>query len=192
MSEIAGRTWTLKDEYGLRRGLDTADGKIEAPYSNDRKNILIRFNATRPMQHIQSKQRGMQMREVFDAQHREMLDLATAILAVVDDCPSRSSDPLNRLRLALSKKVTVHCQEEAIALQASRDIVPPEIMRRYHDELLKWRRDLISCNSDWPPERVWSDPSGFKSAFRPVANALRARILWEQGCLYPIIMPSAP
>lgn len=133
----------------------------------------------------------MQMREVFDAQHQEMLDLATSILTIVDDCPSRSSERLNRSRLALSKAVTAHCKDEAALLQSASDAVPVDIMRRYHDELLKWRHDLIACNSDWPPERVWSDPAGFKAAFRPVIDGLRSRITWERNIVYPVILPKA-
>lgn len=41
------------------------------------------------------------MTEYLDVQHREMLDLARAILGVVEDFPARSSDKLNRARLAL-------------------------------------------------------------------------------------------
>ena len=131
------------------------------------------------------------MRDVFDAQHREMLELTAAILAIVNDCPSRSSDQLNRLRLALSKTVTGHSKQESALLRAAGDAVPADIARRYHDELLKWRHELIACNSDWPPDRVWNDPRGFKEAFKPIVDALRARLSWEQGVVYPVILPLA-
>ena len=90
-----------------------------------------------------------------------------------------------------SKAVTAHCKEEAIMLQSAGDAVPADIMRRYHDELLRWRHDLIACNSEWSPDKVWRDPQGFKSAFRPIVDALRARILWERSFLYPVILPRA-
>ena len=131
------------------------------------------------------------MTEYLDVQHREMLDLARAILQVVEEFPARSSDKLNRARLALSRTVTAHCKAEAALLEQCSEQIKPEIMRRYHDELLAWRYGLIACNTDWPPERVWDEPAGFKAAFRKIVDALQARILWERSAIYPIILHKA-
>lgn len=131
------------------------------------------------------------MKEALEAQHNEMIDLANAIIAAVDDRGSNRSVQLNRLRLSLSKAVTAHCRQEAALLEQAGDRIPDGIRRRYHDELLKWRHELIACNSAWPPERVWGNPIDFKAAFRPIAKALDARVAWERVAVYPVLLPEA-
>lgn len=130
------------------------------------------------------------MRDVFEIQHREMVELANAILTVVCDKPANATEELSRLRLKLSRAVTIHCGEESDLLRQAQD-VPAEVVTRYHDELLQWRHDLIGCNSGWPPQRVWQDPRGFAAAFRPIVTALKKRIEWERNELYPVLLRAA-
>jgi hypothetical protein len=131
------------------------------------------------------------MREEFEGQHRAMIELANAVLAIADRHSADHMGELNRLRLALSRTITAHCKREAALLQGVAATIPAPINQRYHEELLKWRHDLIACNSEWPPERVWADPAGFKAAYRPVVRALEARIAWEREAVYPVILPEA-
>lgn len=130
------------------------------------------------------------MRDVFEVQHRQLIELAQAILTVVHVKPAAATEELNRLRLALSRAITNHCKEEADILNST-DGLPDRVVRRYHDELLQWRRDLIICNSAWPPQRVWESPRGFAAAFRPIVTALKHRIEWERKELYPVLPKAA-
>jgi hypothetical protein len=131
------------------------------------------------------------MREEFEGQHRAMIELANAVLAIADRRSAEHTGELNRLRLALSRTITAHCRREGELLKQVAATLPATVSQRYHEELLKWRHDLIACNSDWPPERVWADPAGFKAAYRPIVAALEARIAWEREAVYPVILPQA-
>lgn len=130
------------------------------------------------------------MKEKFKIQHRQMVELANAILILVRSRPSNASDELNRHRLRLSRAVSAHCTEESEILRTAEG-VPDNVRRRYHDELLKWRHELIACNSGWPPQRVWQDPAGFAAAFRPIVVALSKRIEWEHEVFYPLVLAAA-
>ena len=128
------------------------------------------------------------MNSSFAADHAHMIATGNAIVRVVSRGRADEIHTLNRLRLELSKAVSAHCALEGKVLDGAEGRkLPPELISRYHDELLKWRRELTMCNSQWPPARIWDDPAGFLNAFRPLNDALKRRVHWEENELYPAL-----
>jgi hypothetical protein len=130
----------------------------------------------------------------FAQQHDELIEIADAILRVASGSGSETASELTRLRLSLSREVGRHCGGELELINARRgDTMPAQaaLIRQYHDDLLKWRHDLIRYNSDWPPKRVFEDPDGFKRDFGPIVERLRARVQWEEELFYPTVLARA-
>jgi len=123
----------------------------------------------------------------FTDEHQEMASIASRVIALVKTGTPASSGELNKLRLSLSKVVNAHCKEEAALMTGYETRLPLDIVRRYHDELLQWRRELIACNSSWPPAQVWEDRKGFLDVFSPLARALDQRVRWEEEKFYPAL-----
>ncbi len=130
-----------------------------------------------------------------------MADIAKAILAYVTalsrGVAPGDEDPLPDLRLALSRQVAQHCASEIDHLRA-RVKSHPEVavshaalIKRYHDELLAWRGALMDCNAHWPAKRVSQSPAAFLNDFAPLAEALMARIRWEEEDFYPTVFGRA-
>ena len=128
----------------------------------------------------------------FTHQHHHMVELADAILSVARDAPPDATERLTTARLKLSREVSEHCRDELADLQARRpdvgDAREQALVRKYHDDLLAWRHDLIACNSNWPPARVLNEPRAFAAEFSPIAERLRERVRWEEEEFYPAVL----
>ena len=128
----------------------------------------------------------------FTHQHDSMVELADEILSVARDAPPNATERLTRARLRLSREVGEHCRVELADLNARRpdirDAHGQAMVRRYHDDLLRWRHDLIACNSNWPPARVLNEPRAFAGEFSGIAERLRERVRWEEEEFYPAIL----
>ncbi len=132
----------------------------------------------------------------FGDQHQSMVKIADAILAAVQSGGERLRR-LPALRLQLAREVNDHVREETALIRQRRDdrsvgdAVEKALISRYHDELLDWRRQLGSCNVDWPPSRVAANPIGFRIAFQPLRDALWRRVRWEEDVFYPRVLARA-
>ena len=127
----------------------------------------------------------------FASQHDCMVDIADAILRTAKDRDAAAATRLTQLRLRLSREITDHCGAEVALINARRGETSERqgaLIRKYHDDLLKWRHDLIACNSDWPPRRVFDDPAGFSRDFGAIAARLRERVRWEEQEFYPAVL----
>lgn len=129
----------------------------------------------------------------FVHQHGEMLAQAEAILTAVTVGTEATLRDLPALRLGFSRLVNSHCSVEirlvnTRAPQFDQDTENRQLIRRFHDELLMWRGDLMDCNANWPQRRVAQDRSGFIAAFRALADRLKARVRWEEEIFYPAIL----
>lgn len=96
-------------------------------------------------------------------------------------------------RMALSKLVNLHCGEEIVVINArvreiEADPAKTALIRRFHDELLAWRGDLMECNAGWPHRKMLSDPRGFLAAFAGLNDRLKARVRWEEQAFYPAVL----
>lgn len=133
------------------------------------------------------------MKRQMHSEHAELVDIASGIVAAARRLAESDVTEINKLRLKLSQAITRHCSGEQLLVEgsASANDHPQRdaLMRRYHDELLLWRRGLIECNTAWPPARIAADPGGFLRQFEPIVAALRARIIWEETVFYPAILP---
>jgi hypothetical protein len=135
---------------------------------------------------------------VFSAQHQELADIATAILAHVTALtqgkPVDGMDPLPALRLAFSRVVAAHCASEIDYLREHLKSHPQvaidraDLIRRFHDELLAWRGALMDLNAHWPAKRVGQSPAEFRKTFSPLADDLFARLRWEEQEFYPKVL----
>lgn len=126
------------------------------------------------------------MRKYID-QHQRMIELAETVMAAARQADADSGQSLTRARLNLARAVSEHVRQEIAMLTrsgAAHRLGEP-VMHRYNDELLVWRRALMDCNCSWPPHRITDDPDGFVRSFRPLLDALRARVRWEEEQLYP-------
>lgn len=136
--------------------------------------------------------------QIFCTQHEEMASDARAILAHVGQLATgitpQGHDPLPELRLSLSRRVGQHCSAEIDRLNAHLNAQPrlavdrADLVRRYHDELLAWRGALMQCNANWPARQISCSPAGFLEVFRPLGEALYARIRWEEQEFYPKVL----
>lgn len=127
----------------------------------------------------------------FAHQHSHMVEIAESILQVARERADDAASRLTQLRLKLSRQVREHCDTELSLINARRgstDARQAELIRRYHDDLLRWRHDLIECNSAWPPKRVFADSAGFTQAFSGIAIRLRERVRWEEEEFYPAVL----
>lgn len=129
----------------------------------------------------------------FAQQHGELLAQADAILIAATVGTEAALRDLPALRLAFSRLVNSHCSVEirlvnSRAPQFDSDAERRQLIRRFHDELLMWRADLMDCNAIWPQRRVAQDRSGFIAAFRALADRLKARVRWEEEIFYPAIL----
>lgn len=135
----------------------------------------------------------------FAHQHGELLAQADAILAAVAAGTDAALRDLPTMRLGFSRLVNSHCSVEirlvnARTAQMEKNAERALLIRRFHDELLMWRGDLMDCNASWPQRRVAEDRAGFIAAFRGLADRLKARVRWEEQIFYPAIMntPARP
>lgn len=128
----------------------------------------------------------------FAAQHDTMVSLAEGIIAAARRGTPEAMRDLTQKRLALSKCVSDHCAAEIAEINRTgrQDNAVPDgdvLMRRYHDELLVWRRSLMECNAQWPASRVAQDADEFVASFRPIARQLSERVRWEEEVFYPAV-----
>lgn len=129
----------------------------------------------------------------FAHQHGELLAQADMILAAVAAGTDAALRDLPTLRLGFARLVNSHCSVEirlvnTRSAQMEKDAEKAQLIRRFHDELLMWRGDLMDCNANWPQRRVAEDRAGFIAAFRGLADRLKARVRWEEQIFYPAIM----
>jgi len=128
----------------------------------------------------------------FVHQHGELLAQADAILSAVSVGSEPALRDLPTLRLGFSRLVNSHCSVEirmvnTRAAQIDKDAENTQLIRRFHDELLMWRGDLMDCNANWPQRRVAEDRASFIAAFRGLTERLKARVRWEEQVFYPAI-----
>lgn len=131
--------------------------------------------------------------QTFAHQHGELLTHAEAILAAAANGSETELQNLPALRLAFARLVNSHCSVEirmvnARAPQFDADSDRRALIRRFHDELLMWRGDLMDCNANWPQREVANDRAGFIADFRGLADRLKARVRWEEQVFYPAIL----
>ncbi len=131
--------------------------------------------------------------QTFADHHDQLLQLSKTILETVSQGSPDSMQALSAQRIALSRLVNDHCGEEikivnsrAPALRS--DPEKTALVRRFHDELLAWRGDLMECNANWPQRKVANDPRGFLTIFADLAKRLQARVQWEEQVFYPAVM----
>jgi hypothetical protein len=130
---------------------------------------------------------------VFSDHHDQLVAQAEQIIATVQaDCAQVLND-LPAQRMMLSRLVNTHCSAEIAVINARTSSLDgcktrAALVRRFHDELLAWRGDLMDCNAHWSQSRVAQDPQGFLAVFRGLADRLRARVQWEEQTFYPAIM----
>ncbi|WP_165927235.1 hypothetical protein [Sphingomonas sp. BK235] len=115
------------------------------------------------------------MKAIHVAEHRQLLDLAAAILAETSAQQPCRRDSIGRLRLSFSRLVNTHCEEEGRNIRAAVDAghLCPRIAATLHRELQQWRAALVCLNSAWPSARIEHDQRGFVCAFRPLIKGLR-------------------
>lgn len=125
----------------------------------------------------------------FSHEHREMIAISDAILAVARTPAAGGPARLTELRLQLSRLLMKHCSKETALIDrrrgAARDPHGAALLKKYHDDLLQWRHDLVACNADWPPARVFAAPAAFTATFGEISARLRARVEWEEREFYP-------
>lgn len=131
--------------------------------------------------------------QTFAHQHGELLAHADAILSAAADGSEAALQDLPALRLAFARLVNSHCSVEirmvnARTAQFDGDSDKRALVRRFHDELLMWRGDLMDCNATWPQRMVASDRAGFIAAFRALTDRLKARVRWEEQIFYPAVL----
>lgn len=131
--------------------------------------------------------------KAFADHHDQLVGLAKGIVVTVTTGSSDALQHLPAQRMALSKMVNRHCGEEialinARARELQSDPTKAALIRRFHDELLAWRGDLMECNASWPQRAVVSDPRGFLSVFTGLSDRLQARVRWEEDEFYPAVM----
>lgn len=129
----------------------------------------------------------------FVQQHGELVAQAEAILTAATVGTEAALRELPAMRLAFSRLVNSHCSVEirlvnARSPQFDQDAEKRKLIRRFHDELLLWRGDLMDCNANWPQNKVAQDRVGFLATFRALTGRLRARVRWEEEIFYPAIM----
>lgn len=129
----------------------------------------------------------------FAHQHGELLAHANAILTAVTVGTEAALHDLPALRLGFSRLVNSHCSVEirmvnARSPEVDHDADKRKLIRRFHDELLMWRGDLMDCNAKWPQRKVEANRAGFLAAFRDLTNRLHGRVRWEEEVFYPAIM----
>ena len=119
--------------------------------------------------------------KAFADHHDQLVGLAKGIVATVTMGSSDALQDLPAQRMALSKMVNRHCGEETALINTrARDLqgdpTKTALIRRFHEELLAWRGDLMECNAHWPQRAVASDPHGFLSVFSGLSDRLQARV----------------
>ncbi|WP_017670207.1 hypothetical protein [Blastomonas sp. AAP53] len=129
----------------------------------------------------------------FADHHDQLVGMAKGIVATVSTGSSEALRDLPAQRMALSKMVNVHCGEEIALINAHAprlrdDPAKTALIRRFHDELLAWRGDLMECNASWPQRKVTSDPDGFLTVFNGLSERLQARVRWEEKAFYPAVL----
>jgi hypothetical protein len=132
----------------------------------------------------------------FVHQHAELLTQADAILTAVGQGNDDAIRDLPSMRLAFSRLVNSHCSVEIKLVNNRAETIEKDaektvLLRRFHDELLAWRADLMDCNAHWPQRRVAEDRGGFLAAFRGLTERLKARVSWEERTFYPAIFGQA-
>lgn len=122
----------------------------------------------------------------FRHQHGELIELAEGI---IEAARAGRADELSRLRLAFARAVKEHVEDEAVVVQRAiaRGLLCADQVDAHNRLVMQWRGDVALCNSAWPARDIVDAPEGFLHRFRPLADALRAAIAFEeQHMLAPI------
>jgi len=132
----------------------------------------------------------------FAHQHAELISQAEDILATAASGREQGLQDLPQKRLAFSRMVNAHCSIEIkLVNHTVAASTKPEqmhkLIRRFHDELLAWRADLMDINAQWPQQKVLADPQGFRAAFSGLEQRLKARVKWEERTFYPALWGQA-
>jgi hypothetical protein len=115
----------------------------------------------------------------FRHQHDELIHLVDAI---IEAAQNGRGDDLASLRLAFARAVKRHVDAEAVVVQKaiSRGILCADVVEAHNRLVMLWRGDVALCNSEWPTRRVLETPEGFLRRFRPLADAMRAAVTFEE------------
>ncbi len=108
-------------------------------------------------------------------QHDSMLALAENILALAAGRDVNRMGELSMLRLAFSRIVSEHYEEEGVTFRTARarGQICGSLVAEFNKIAMMWRADLALCNSEWPAKRVFEDPDGFIRKFRPLIAAMK-------------------
>jgi hypothetical protein len=135
------------------------------------------------------------MQTSFSEQHAGLISIGKAIIAHARENSAASLAALAQARLTLSQAVQTHVQAEQALIRSDggnpRDEASVAVVRKYHDELLAWRRLLIDCNAKWPLKAIGEDAEGFIRDYMPIYRALEERVRWEEEVFYPCILSAA-
>jgi len=130
--------------------------------------------------------------DLYRDQHRELLQVAQALAALLDREQLRQGGgEARRLLRHLAGKLTVHLGMEDRSLYPellrSRDLRLREQARRFQADLGGLRLDAQAFFHRWlGTEAIAADPGAFAAAARPFLHALATRISVEDAELYPL------
>lgn len=122
-------------------------------------------------------------------QHEGMIALADQIIGVAARGDRDDAGTLGRLRLAFSRAVAEHCEEEGATVRdaVAKGLIGGELASASGKTVMLWRADVALCNSEWPTRSILESPHGFIRRFRPLVDALRQAAEQEEREILTVI-----
>lgn len=128
--------------------------------------------------------------DILHQEHRELLRLTEAVMEAAGEI-TPSFDKIAAARHALGQAGSRHVMNKlAIVTRALQDSADPRhraLGRRFTDELMALRQSASEHYGTWTMARVKEDPREFRMAVRSQYRALKARILWEEREVLPVV-----
>lgn len=123
------------------------------------------------------------------AEHREMLVLADALIAIIDGPEPPGGPELAQIRWKFASLIERHLKAEMPLINLPLRRVPdPQLhaeLDEYDHDLTLLRAAFIQHNVRWNPAAVAAGWREYRTAAHTQIAALRQRMAWEEDRIYP-------
>jgi hypothetical protein len=128
--------------------------------------------------------------DIIRHEHRELVRLTEAVMQAAAGSEI-CIDAIAAARHALGQLITRHISHKQLiitaTLQNSADPAHQRLAWRFTEDLMKLRQSTSEHYGIWTMARLRADPREYRMAVRTQHRMLKARIVWEETEVFPIV-----